>query len=64
MHIQYGDGEELEEEFIQQIRSSNWRHAITLALKQGDLIVLDNLRVQHARIDFTGERRLAVVLCK
>eukprot|EP00794_Sanderia_malayensis_P016844 gene16844-18543_t len=62
LHCTYGDGEELEPEFVQQIRDAGWSSAVGIQWEKGDLIVLDNMLVQHARISFEGKRRILVAL--
>ena len=62
-HTTYGDGEELEPEFVQQIRDAGWRSAIGIPWVKGDVLLLDNMQVQHGRIAFEGERKILVALC-
>ena len=59
-HSYYGDGTELEPELIQHIREVSWRAAIGYQLRENELMALDNLYVQHARLSFEGKRRLLV----
>ena len=58
----YGDGSEIEPEVIQHIRAASWACAVGFKWQSGDLLVLDNLAVQHGRIGFTGDRKLLVYL--
>ena len=62
LHCTYGDGEELEPEFIQQIRDAGWSNAVGIPWTKGDVVVLDNMLVQHARLSFKGERKVVVAL--
>ena len=62
-HSTYGDGEEFEPEFVQQIRDAGWRSAVGIPWEKGDVLLLDNMLVQHARLDFEGERKVLVALC-
>ena len=61
-HTCYGDGSEIEPETIHHIRVTTWECAVGFQWKSGDLLVLDNLAVQHARIGFTGDRKVLVYL--
>eukprot|EP00794_Sanderia_malayensis_P016845 gene16845-18544_t len=61
-HSTYGDGEEFEPEFLQQIRTASWACAVGMPLRQGDFIVLDNMQVQHSRLAFTGNRKITVAM--
>ena len=58
----YGDGSEIEPEVIQHIRATSWECAVGFQWRSGDLLVLDNLAVQHARIGFTGDRKILAYL--
>ena len=61
-HSYYGDGSEIEREVIQHIRATSWECAVGFQWRSGDLLVLDNLAVQHARIGFTGNRKILAYL--
>jgi len=61
-HTYYGDGSEIEPEVIQHIRATSWECAVGFRWRSGDLLVLDNLAVQHARIGFTGNRKILAYL--
>ncbi len=62
LHCTYGNGEEIEPEFVQQIRDAGWSSAVGIPWKKGDVVVLDNMLVQHARLSFEGERKVVVAL--
>ena len=61
-HAYYGDGSVIEPEVIQHIRAVSWECAVGFQWRSGDLLVLDNLAVQHARIGYTGERKVLAYL--
>ena len=61
---QYGDGEEFEEEFLDQIRTASWKNATAIQLDKGDLILVDNRLIPYARMSYKGERLLSAVLLK
>ncbi|XP_057301105.1 uncharacterized protein LOC130635699 [Hydractinia symbiolongicarpus] len=61
-HVSYGDGEEVELEYIQQHRIAQWKLAVGIQWEKGDLLVLDNLLAQHGRMSYEGARKLAVSL--
>ncbi|XP_077977822.1 dapdiamide synthesis protein DdaC-like [Glandiceps talaboti] len=63
-HCYYGDGSDIEEETLQHVRNVMWNAAVGFQLQKRDLLVLDNVYVQHARLGFTEERRLLVSLTK
>ena len=61
-HSYYGDGSEIEPEVLQHIRATSWECAVGFRWKSGDLLVLDNLAVQHGRVGFKGDRKVLVYL--
>ena len=61
-HTYYGDGDEIEPEVLQHIRATSWTCAVGFKWRSGDLLVMDNLRVQHGRIGFTGDRKILVYM--
>ncbi|XP_077977252.1 dapdiamide synthesis protein DdaC-like [Glandiceps talaboti] len=63
-HCYYGDGGDVEEETLQHIRNALWSVAVGFQMQRGDVIALDNISVRHARLSFTGERRLLVSLTR
>jgi len=64
IHVCYGDGEEIEDEVMDHLRVTMWNNLMSLKLKEGDVIVLDNLLCQHTRMDFKGERRMLIHLAE
>ena len=60
--VYYGDGSTIEPEVIQHLRAVSWSCAVGFRWRKGDLLVLDNLTVQHGRIGFTGKREILVHL--
>ncbi|CAH1243664.1 Hypp7136 [Branchiostoma lanceolatum] len=61
-HTYYGDGSDIEQGVLQHIRESIWQVTMGFQLQKGDLLVLNNIYCQHARLSFTGKRKLAVAL--
>ncbi len=58
----FGDGEEIPAEAIRKIADAYESAAVDLNWQQGDVALLDNLRVAHGRRTFTGERRILAAL--
>ena len=54
----YGDMSELEPEVLQHIRNVSWKVAVGFKLRKNEIIAMDNMYVQHARLSFEGKRRL------
>ncbi len=61
-HCTFADGSEISRQDIRHIRNALRSHAVTFPWQQGDLIVLDNLRVSHGRLPFKGKRRILVAM--
>lgn len=61
-HTCYGDGSEIEPAVLQHIMATTWACAVGFKWKKGDLLVLDNLSVQHGRLGFKGDRKLLVYM--
>ncbi|XP_070563010.1 dapdiamide synthesis protein DdaC-like [Ptychodera flava] len=57
-HVTYGDGSEVELETIQHIRDVLWQQTVGFQMQKGDVIFFDNLTTMHARLGFTGKRKL------
>ncbi|XP_070568314.1 dapdiamide synthesis protein DdaC-like [Ptychodera flava] len=60
----YGDGSEIEEDFLQHIREVLWEESVGFQMQKGDVLIHDNVFVGHARLGFTGKRKLLVSLSK
>ena len=61
-HTLYGDGSEIEPEVIQHIRATGWRNAVGFPWRKRDVLVVDNLTVQHSRLSFSGDRLILAYL--
>ncbi|MBL8262872.1 MAG: TauD/TfdA family dioxygenase [Xanthomonadaceae bacterium] len=54
----FGDGSEIDERSLQEVRRVYEETLIKFSWQQNDLLLLDNLRFSHGREPFTGERRV------
>lgn len=61
-HTFYGDGELIEPAVLQHLLASGWSCAVGFKWRKGDLLVLDNLAVQHGRVGFKGDRKLLIYM--
>ena len=61
-HVTHKGGEPILSSHVWHARKLIWRHTLTQPWQQGDLILIDNMRVAHARMPFTtsGKRKLWV----
>mmetsp|Transcript_9443 Transcript_9443/g.28440 ORF Transcript_9443/g.28440 Transcript_9443/m.28440 type:complete len:325 (+) Transcript_9443:67-1041(+) len=61
-HCVWGDGTEFSEEELGELRDVHEKCTTYVLLQQGDLLVMDNLRVAHGRMPFVGDRLLGLLL--
>lgn len=61
-HTTYGDGEEFEKTFLENIRRATWDSAVGFQWQDGDVMFLDQLIVQHSRLGYEGERNVGISL--
>ena len=63
-HTAFGDGERISGEEMAALRAATWRACRAVTWEAGDVLVLDNLRVQHGRIGFEGDRKVFASILK
>lgn len=61
-HARFGDGTEIPDDVIHQIRSAFERSQHIFPWKTGDVLIADNIRVSHGRKPFEGSREIRVAL--
>jgi alpha-ketoglutarate-dependent taurine dioxygenase len=60
----YGDGSEISEEDLGQIRLAYEKATVAFPWQEGDLLVLDNMLVAHGRKPYKGQRRILAALAE
>ncbi|MDB5582905.1 MAG: hypothetical protein JWR80_8081 [Bradyrhizobium sp.] len=60
----YGDGTPIAQDDIDAIRASFERHQTGMHWREGDVLILDNMRFAHGRLPFKGNRRLHVAMAR
>lgn len=60
MHTTYADGSEIPRADMNQVRDAIWNNLVVYAWKQGDVVALDNNRIGHGRLPYSGPRMVAV----
>jgi len=60
MHCTYGDGGEIADADMEQIRSAVWKNMIIFPWRCGDIVAIDNYAIAHGRLPFQGPREIAV----
>lgn len=58
----YGDGEPIDPALVTALRATLWRTSRAVAMRSGDVLVLDNTYIQHGRFAFSGPRMHLVSL--
>jgi alpha-ketoglutarate-dependent taurine dioxygenase len=58
----YGDGSSIADAVLDQVRAAYAEEEIAFPWQVGDVLLLDNMRVAHARNPFVGERKIAVAM--
>lgn len=61
-NVRYGDGSLIEDEVMELLGRTYEACAVRFDWKQGDVILLDNMLVAHARDPYTGPRKIAVAM--
>lgn len=61
-HSTFGDGEEIEQDLIDEVRRVKWQSAVGFEWQKGDVLFMDNLIMQHSRLSFEGERKVWISL--
>jgi len=60
----YGDGAPLKPEVLETLRRAYREPSVSFPWQRGDLLLLDNMLVAHAREPFAGERKILVAMAE
>jgi amino acid adenylation domain-containing protein len=60
--VTYGDGSPIEDAVVHELSALYEREAVAFPWQPGDIVLLDNMAVAHARRPFTGERKIVVAM--
>ena len=58
----YGDGSDIEEEVIAQMKTYYENHSIVFHWQKNDFLLLDNMMFSHGRKSFKGKRKILTVM--
>ncbi len=58
LDVEFEDGSSLSFWDVYHIVKSYWKNAELFSWQEGDIVILDNYRIGHGRLPFTGERKV------
>jgi amino acid adenylation domain-containing protein len=61
-NVLYGDGTPIEADIVRGILETYWQASVSFPWQAGDLLLLDNMLVAHARNPFVGPRKIVVAM--
>jgi alpha-ketoglutarate-dependent taurine dioxygenase len=61
-NVLYGDGSPIPDEVVAEILELYWAHSVGFPWQAGDVLMLDNMLVAHARNPYEGPRKIAVAM--
>lgn len=61
-NVYFGDGSTIPDDVIETIGALYQAHTRTFRWEEGDILLLDNMRVSHGRRPFQGERQVLVAM--
>jgi alpha-ketoglutarate-dependent taurine dioxygenase len=61
-NVYYGDGTPIEDSVVAEISELYEKFAVRFSWQAGDVILLDNMLIAHARDPFKGERKILVAM--
>ena len=60
----FGDGSPIEDEILDEIRAVLDAEQVTFPWQTGDVLMLDNMLVAHAREPYSGTRKVLVAMAE
>jgi alpha-ketoglutarate-dependent taurine dioxygenase len=60
--VRYGDGTPIEDSVVSGILALYWDLAVSAPWEEGDVVMLDNMLVAHARTPYEGPRKILVAM--
>ncbi len=61
-HVYYGDGTQIEDGILDEIRAVYDEVMLSFPWEEGDILLLDNMLSSHGRAPFEGKRRILVAM--
>jgi alpha-ketoglutarate-dependent taurine dioxygenase len=63
-NVYYRDGSAIEDSIMEEIHRVYWQTAVSFEWREGDLLMLDNMLVAHARQPYVGHRKIIVAMAE
>ena len=60
--VRYGDGSPIDDATVREVLDACWRESTAFRWQAGDLVLVDNMLVAHARNPYRGPRKLSVAM--
>jgi alpha-ketoglutarate-dependent taurine dioxygenase len=61
-NVYYGDGSPVPDDVMREIEKLYWRLAVQFRWQEGDILLVDNMIMAHARNSYSGERKILVAM--
>lgn len=61
-NVYYGDGSRIEDTVAEEVLKLYWETAVQFPWQAGDIVMVDNMLVAHARNPYVGERKIVVAM--
>lgn len=61
-NVYYGDGSSIPDSLVQEIEQLYWENAVQFSWQEGDVLMVDNMLVAHARNPYIGPRKIVVAM--
>jgi alpha-ketoglutarate-dependent taurine dioxygenase len=61
-NVYYGDGSPIEDHVMERIGELYWQLSVSFPWEEGDLILIENMLVSHARNPYAGPRKIVVAM--
>ncbi|NEP46231.1 MAG: hypothetical protein F6K35_46355 [Okeania sp. SIO2H7] len=63
-NVYYGDGTAIEDSVMEEINEVYWQNSVAFPWQEGNMIMLDNMLVAHARNPYIGPRKIVVAMAE
>jgi hypothetical protein len=61
-HVYFGDCSPIDAAVVDAVRELSWRTAVKFRWREGDILMVDNMLTAHARLPYTGARKIVVAM--